>query len=47
MAYSGPVNGCKDIQFAIIQFTPPGGVAATAPLLAFVLDDVKYSTKSC
>lgn len=46
MAFSGQVSQCKDIQFAIVTFTPPGGAAATSPLLGLLIDDVKYSTKA-
>lgn len=45
-AFSGKINGCKDLSFAIVTFSPPGGLAATSPLLAVVLDDIKYSTCS-
>ena len=46
MAYSGAVKNCKDIDFAIVTFTPPGGQALTAPLIGFLIDDVKYTTKA-
>jgi hypothetical protein len=36
----------KDLSFATIQFSPPGGVSATDALTALIIDDVKYSTKS-
>ncbi|KAF2210349.1 hypothetical protein CERZMDRAFT_99413 [Cercospora zeae-maydis SCOH1-5] len=45
-AFSGNIRGCKDLSFAIVTFSPEGGAAATSPLLAIVLDDIKYSTCS-
>ncbi|KAF2127399.1 hypothetical protein P153DRAFT_358991 [Dothidotthia symphoricarpi CBS 119687] len=44
----GSFSDCakKDIQFAVIQFSLPGGMAAANPLSALVIDDVKYSTKA-
>lgn len=47
MAFSGNIfSACKDIQFAVVTFSPPGGAAATAPLVGLLIDDVKYSTKA-
>lgn len=47
----GKFSDCagKDIQFATIQFTLPGGSAALGPLSSLTLDDIKYSTvaKTC
>lgn len=43
MAYSGDVEGCKDIQFAVVQFSPPGDAAATDLLLGLLIDSVNYS----
>ena len=47
-AFSGPVKKCfKDLQFATVTFTPPGGQALIASRLALLLDDIKYETKQC
>jgi hypothetical protein len=44
----GKFDDCahKDIQFAVIQFSLPGGLSVANPLSGLVLDDIKYSTKA-
>jgi hypothetical protein len=44
----GKFDDCahKDIQFAVIQFSLPGGFSAANPLTAVLLDDIKYTTKA-
>jgi hypothetical protein len=44
----GKFDDCawKDLQFAVITFTLPGGMSAASPLSALLLDDIKYSTKA-
>ncbi|PVH93518.1 hypothetical protein DM02DRAFT_222512 [Periconia macrospinosa] len=44
----GKFDDCagKEIQFAVIQFSFPGGQSAVQPAGALLLDDVKYSTKA-
>lgn len=43
-AFSGPVKGCEDIQFAIIQYSPPGGLKVAEDFQSLLFDNVKYST---
>lgn len=48
MAFSQPVDSCfTGIQYAVITYTPPGGLSATSPDLALLTDDVMYTTHSC
>jgi hypothetical protein len=47
-AFSGRVASCfKDMQFAIVTYTLPGGMAAANTLLGLLLDDIKYTTYTC
>ena len=47
-AFSGSLKSCfKNIQFAIVTFTPPGGQSALSADLALVRDDIKYMTYTC
>lgn len=44
----GKLKKCfKNIQFALVTFTPPGGQTAVGADLALVIDDVKYTTYTC
>lgn len=45
-AFSGKVKGCDNIQFAIITFSPPGGLKATSEAQSLLIDNVKFSTCS-
>ncbi|THW14310.1 hypothetical protein D6D23_09433 [Aureobasidium pullulans] len=47
LAYSGPVKGCEDIQFAVFTFSVPGGEAAVNTLNGLVIDDVRVNTRTC
>ena len=42
----GAIKGCSNIQFALIQFSPPGGQKATGVAQSLLLDNVKFSTCS-
>jgi hypothetical protein len=44
----GSFNSCagKDIQFAIVQYSLPGGMSAANALAASAFDDIKYTTKA-
>lgn len=47
LAYSGPVKGCEDVQFAVFTFSVPGGEAAVNTLNGLVIDDVRVNTRTC
>jgi hypothetical protein len=47
-AFSRQVNNCfKNLQFAIVTYTLPGGLSAANAALAILLDDIKYTTYTC
>ena len=48
LAFTSPVDPCfKDIQFAIVQFSLPGGTAVANSVSGLILDDLNYSYTSC
>lgn len=46
-AFSGLIGDCGALQFVVVTFVPPGGLSATSPALALVIDDVVTTQRGC
>ena len=47
MAFTGPINGCSNVQLVIITFSPVGGMSALAATYALGLDNIRFTSKKC